>query len=148
MVVTEIGKPKTPWWFWLVSGIALLWNLMGVGAYISDMNMSHADMVKNYGQALADAAQSQPAFVTGAYAFAVFGGALGCLLLLLRKKNAIWPLLISLLAVFVQQGYSWFGTDVMSSVPAANKVMYIAIVVVAILLVWFARKMTAKRILR
>lgn len=146
-MATEIGKPRTPWWFWLISGVALLWNLMGVGAYISDMNMSYEDMVKNYGQALADAAQSQPAFVTGAYALAVFGGALGCLLLLLRKKIAIWPLIISLLAVLVQQGYSWFGTDVMASVPMGNKIMYISIVVIAVLLVWFARRMTTKRIL-
>lgn len=146
-MATVIGKPRTPWWFWLVSGIALLWNLMGVGAYISDMRMSHEDMVKNYGQALADAAQSQPAFVTGAYAFAVFGGVLGCLLLLLRKKIAIWPLIISLIAVLIQQGYSWFGTDVMASLPMSNKIMYISIVVVAVLLVWFARVMTTKRIL-
>ena len=144
----EIGKPRTPWWFWVVSGIALLWNLMGVGAYISDMTMSHEDMVKNYGQALADAAASQPVLVTGAYAFAVFGGALGCLLLLLRKKIAIWPLLISLIAVLVQQAYSWFGTDIMDAMPMGNKIMYISIVVIAVLLVWFARHMTARRVLR
>ncbi len=143
----NVLKPATPWWFWLVSAVALLWNLMGVGAYISDATMSHEDMVKNYGQVLADAAAAQPAWVTGAYAIAVFGGALGCLLLLLRKKIAVWPLLLSLIAVILQQGYMWLGSGVMSEVPTSNKVMYISIPIVAIFLVWFAKKMTAKGIL-
>jgi len=144
----EIGKVRAPWWFWVVSIVALLWNLMGVGAYLYDMSMSHEDMVKNYGQVLADAAAAQPSWVTIAYALAVFGGALGCLLLLLRKKMAIWPLLISLICVLLQQGYSRFATDVMDAVPTSNKVMYAMVVVIALFLVWFARNMAAKGILK
>lgn len=143
-----VDNTKTPWWFWAVSGFMLLWNLMGVGAYITDATMSYEDMVKNYGQVLADAAAGQPAFVTGAYALAVFGGAIGCLLLLLRKKIAIWPLLLSLVCVLVQQGYSRFATDIMSEVDSANKIMYAMIVVIAIFLVWFAKAMTTRGILR
>lgn len=142
-----IGRVATPWWFWVISALALLWNLMGVGAYISDSMMSYEDMVTNYGQVLADAAAAQPAWVTAAYALAVFGGALGCLLLLLRKKVALWPLLLSLLAVIVQQGYMWLGSGVMNEVPTGNKVMYITIPIIAIFLVWFAKKMTAKAVI-
>lgn len=141
-------KEKAPWWFWVVSAVLLLWNLMGVGAYISDATMSHEDMVKNYGQVLADAAAAQPAWVTGAYALAVFGGAIGCLLLLLRKKIAIWPLILSFLAVILQQGYMWLGSGVMSEIDMANKVMYISIPIVALFLIWFAKAMTRKGILR
>ena len=144
----EIGKPKTPWWFWLISAVALLWNLMGVAAFLYDMSMSHEDMVKNYGQVLADAAAAQPVWVTAAYGVAVFAGALGSLLLLLRKKLAFWLLLISLLCVILQQAYSRFATDAMDAVSTANKVMYAMVVIIAIFLVWFARSMTAKRILR
>jgi len=96
---------KTPWWFWAISGVMLLWNLMGVWAYSQDVQMSHEDMVEIHGQALADAASAQPIWVTVVYALAVFGGALGCLLLLLRKKIAVWPLIMSLVAVILQQGY-------------------------------------------
>lgn len=142
--MTSETSIKPPVWFWIVSAVALIWNLMGVGAYISDATMSQEDMVKNYGQVLADAAAMQPAWVTGAYALAVFGGALGCLLLLLRKKIAVWPLIVSLIAVFLQQGYLWFVSGVMAHVPMGNKIMYISIPIVAILLVLFARKGTAK----
>lgn len=144
----ENAVVKTPWWFWAVSGVLLLWNLMGVGAYITDMTTSYEQMVEIHGQAITDAAAAQPAFVTGAYALAVFGGALGCLLLLLRKKFAIWPLIISLVCVFIQQFYMRFNTDIMSEVDTANKVMYIMIVVIAIFLVWFAKAMSARGILR
>jgi uncharacterized membrane protein len=139
---------KTPWWFWVVSAVALLWNLMGVGAYISDATMSQEDMVANYGQVLADAAAAQPVWVTGAYAVAVFAGALGCLLLLLRKKLAAPVFIVSLLAVILQQGYMWLASGVMSEIDMGMKVMYISIPVVAILLVWFARRMGARGILR
>ncbi|WP_371396876.1 hypothetical protein [Fretibacter rubidus] len=139
---------KTPWWFWVVSGLAFVWNLLGVGAFFADMSMSYDDMVTNYGTALADAAANQPGFITVAYGVAVLGGAIGCLLLLLRRKLALWPLLLSLICVLIQQGYSWFGTDVMSTVSAGNKAMYISIVIIAVFLVWFARAMTARTILR
>ena len=139
---------KTPWWFWAISGVMLLWNLMGVWAYSQDVQMSHEDMVEIHGQALADAASAQPIWVTVVYALAVFGGALGCLLLLLRKKIAVWPLIMSLVAVILQQGYMWLGSGVMSEVPSASKAMYISIPVIAAFLVWFARRMTAKGILK
>lgn len=139
---------KTPWWFWVVSGFALLWNLMGVGAYISDATMSQEDMVANYGQAMADAAALQPAWVTGAYAIAVFAGALGCFLLLLRKKQAIWVLLLSLTAVILQQVYTWFLSGMIPELSMTNKIMYISIPIIAILLIWFARRMTLSGILK
>lgn len=139
---------KTPWWFLAISVVMLLWNLMGVGAYISDATMSQEDMIKNYGEALANAAAAQPIWVTVVYALAVFGGALGCLLLLLRKKIAVWPLIMSLVAVILQQGYMWLGSGVMSEVPSASKAMYISIPIIAAFLVWFALRMTAKGILK
>ena len=43
-----------------------------------------------------------PAWVTGAFAIAVFGGALGCVGLLMLKRWSTWLLLISLLAVLAQ----------------------------------------------
>lgn len=45
-------------------------------------------------------------WVTGAFAFAVFAGTLGCIALLFRKHIAILLLYISLLAVLVQFVYN------------------------------------------
>ena len=49
-----------------------------------------------------------PAWVTAAFALAVFGGALGSLLLLFRKKFAEGVLVVSFLAVLAQMTYNLF----------------------------------------
>ena len=139
---------KTPIWFWVISGLGIIWNALGVGAYVMELKMSHADRLEAYGQVLADAAAAQPAFITGAYAIAVFGGLFGCLALLLRSRYAVWLLGLSLLAVIIQQAYMWFGTDIMGTLPSADKIMYISIPVIALFLLWFSRAMRGKGILR
>ena len=81
---TATNKPAT--WFWIVSTIALVWNLMGVMAYITQVTMSPETL-----QAMPEPKRalyvSIPMWATGAFAFAVWGGAAGCVLLLLRKKT-------------------------------------------------------------
>ena len=52
-------------------------------------------------------AAAMPAWVTGAFAIAVFGGALGCLALLMLKRWSTWLLLISLLAVLAQDLWAY-----------------------------------------
>ena len=54
-----------------------------------------------------------PAWATAAFAFAVFGGLLGALAMLLRKKWATPLFIISLLGILVQMTYSFFVSDVM-----------------------------------
>ncbi len=147
--MSETGSVRaaTPWWFWVISGLALVWNLMGVMAFFVDLSTSHADMIDLYGQKVADAAKAQPVLITAAYGLAVFGGAIGCLLLLLRQKLAIWALLISLLCVLIQQIYSRFIIDIMGEFSMGNQIMYASIPIVAFFLFWFARKMAAKNII-
>ena len=125
-----------------------MWNALGVGAYLTEVKMSHAERLEAYGQVLADAAAAQPSFITGAYAIAVFAGVLGALALLMRSRYAIILFGVSLLAVLIQQAYMWFGTDIMGMLPTADKAMYISIPIIAIFLFWFARTMHKKRILR
>jgi len=78
-------KIKPPVWFWIFSVLALLWNLMGVGAYLYDAYEKEAAMAP-YTEIQRSILEGHPAWVTGAWALAVFGGTLGCIALLLRKK--------------------------------------------------------------
>ena len=61
---------KVPTWFWVVAVLALLWELMGVAAYLSDVSMTDADLAK-----LPDGQRQlyamMPSWVTAAYAIAV-----------------------------------------------------------------------------
>lgn len=138
---------KPSMWFWVIAGLALIWNLMGVGAYVSQSLMSDAQLADAYGADQAAMIISQPAWYTAVFALAVFGGALGCLGLLLRKSWALWPLLLSLLCVVLQNIY--FGLNGMfKDVHGGEWGMVILIPVVALFLVWFTRRKIADRTLR
>jgi len=133
--------------YWVVAGLAFVWNLMGVGAYISQSMMSDAQIVETYGAEQATMMMAQPAWYTAVFALAVFGGAIGCLGLLLRKSWALWPLVMSLLCVIIQNIY--FGMNgVFENVHGGQWAMIILIPVVAVFLVWFARKRIADGTLR
>jgi hypothetical protein len=80
------------WSFWIIGAIGLVFNLMGCMNFISQMN---ADMVSSMPEAYRAIVESRPAWGTGAFALAVFGGALGCLLLLLRKSTAFYVFIAS-----------------------------------------------------
>lgn len=90
-----------PKWFLPVAVIALLWNLLGCMAYLSDVRLTPEDVAK------LDAAQqamyaARPAWAVAATAVAVWGGAAGSLGLILRRRWATPLLMASLLAVIVQ----------------------------------------------
>ena len=93
-----------PTWFWAVSGLALVWNLVGVAAFVGQMMMDLSTLPA------AERAfyESTPAWATIAFAVAVFGGVLGSVGLLLRKSWAFAMLAACLLGIVVQDGHSLF----------------------------------------
>jgi hypothetical protein len=122
-----IGAPA-PAWLRIVAALGLLWNLFGVYAYLQTVG------VLGGGDASMSAA-AMPAWVTGAFAIAVFGGALGCLALLLLKRLSTWLLLISLLAVLAQDLWAYV---LRTGGAAESPVLPLLVNVIAILLVWLA----------
>lgn len=127
---------KPPVWFYIISTVALLWNAMGVNQYLQQAFETESFKAYNSAEQL-EIYSSLPAWYTAAFALAVFGGAIGSILLLLRKKLAYTVFLISLLAIIVQMAYLTFSLNM------AN-IMTAMIVVVGILLVWFSKKGIAK----
>lgn len=127
-----------PTWFWIVSILALLWNLMGVAAFVMQVNMSPEALA-----ALPDAQralyETQPTWVMVMFAIAVFGGALGSLMLVLKKKLARPLLLMSLLGVLGQMSHMFLLSDTFQVMGQAAMVMPIVVIVIAAALVWFAR---------
>jgi len=132
-------REKAPAWFWIVSVVALLWNLAGVGAYLQHAYMSIEDLEK-LSQAERLLYESQPSWVTAAFAIAVWGGTLGCIALLLRKKWAKPILLISLIGVLLQMAHSFFMTNSFEVYGPGAMIMPIMVILIAIALVFFARK--------
>ena len=82
--------------FWMIAGLGLVWNLMGCLNFITQMN---ADAVAQMPELYQLIISSRPLWATLAFGFAVFGGAVGCILLLLRRDMARIALLVSLVAI-------------------------------------------------
>jgi hypothetical protein len=76
--------------------------------------------------------ESWPTWATGAFALGVFGGTLGCLLLLYRKSTAYYVFIASLLGIVVQM-IPFLGT---ADVPIAVWVGTLMSSVVAAFLIW------------
>lgn len=133
---------KLPIWFWIVSIIALLWNLMGVTAYIGDAYMSE-EMLALLPEGDQNYYTNRPAWVTASYAISVFAGALGCIALLLRKKWASILFALSLLALFAQSAYNFFMQDYIA-IEGSRLLLPIVVLVFAVFLVWFSRYSTTK----
>lgn len=127
---------KPPIWFWIVSIIALVWNAMGVNAYLQQAYNTERYR-EMYTPEQLEIAANLPSWVTAAFAIAVFAGALATIGLLLRKSWSVKLWLLSLLAVIVQMGY------LLINGYASSIVMTIMIIVFALVFVWFARKSEA-----
>lgn len=132
-----MSTTKPPIWYWIISVIALVWNGMGVNAYLQQAYDTESYRTM-YTQEQLDIAANLPAYITAAFAIAVFGGTLGSILLLLRKKLASTVFYISLLAVIVQMGY------LLINGYASSIVMTIMIIVFAIFLAWFSKFSVSK----
>jgi len=99
MAAAQSGKAQgTPWHLWLVGLVALLWNGMGAMDYVMTQTKNEAYMA-DFTQAQLDFFYGLPTWAIATWATAVWGGVLGALLLLLRKRMAVFVFLVSLVAM-------------------------------------------------
>lgn len=128
---------KAPVWFWIVSGLALLWEAMGCYAYLAQVSMGPEQLA-----ALPDGQRqlfaSMPIWVTAAYGVATWGGLLGAIALLMRRGWAWAFFIASLIAVLVQFGWSFLIAGAAELIGPSAYPLPIAIIVIAALLVWFS----------
>lgn len=143
--MTETNKPGIV--YWIIGAIALLWNLMGVNAYLQQAYQTEAFLAA-YNEDQLALMDSTPAWITALFALAVFSGAIGALLLLLRKKLAVPLLFLSFATALIQMCYSFFATNSVELFGTMQGViMPIFIVVFSAFLVWYSKDARAKGIL-
>lgn len=127
------------WSFWLIGAVALIWNGLGVVNFFVQMN---PDMLAAYRESERAIVEGRPAWATAAFAIAVFGGALGCLLLLLRKPAAFYLFIGSLLGVIVTMIHTLgIGADF-----GLGEILGIILMplVVAAFLIWYSKQAESK----
>lgn len=141
--MSEVSSNKPPRSFLVVAGVGLVWNLLGVAAYVGQVTMDPGAL-----SALPEAErmlfENVPSWATAAFAIAVNGGALGCLLLLLRKALATPVLIASLLGVLVQMYHSFFIANSIEVYGPGGMIMPISVLIIAVYLVWYSMDATKK----
>lgn len=138
--MTTSTKPTAT--FWIISVLALLWNIMGVMAYIMHVTMTPETL-----QALPAEEQvlytDVPVWATAAFAIAVWGSTLACVLLILRRKLATPVFIISFAAIIVQMVHQLFISKSIEVYGPGGAVMPAMIILIAAFLIWYSRKATA-----
>ncbi|MFK7766376.1 MAG: hypothetical protein AB8B55_04085 [Mariniblastus sp.] len=128
-----------PKWFLAVAVIAVLWNVLGLMAFVAQMMMTDAQMAE-LPTDQRTLFENMPMWVKVTFAVAVFAGTIGSVGLVMRQKWAMPVLLLSLFGVIGQQTYMFFLSNTIEVMGAANMVLPILVLIVAIALVWFSRR--------
>ncbi len=146
MTTTDAPASSTPWLFWVVAGIGLLWN--GFGGY--DYTMSHLQGVAYYQQMGMTDAQiaymgAYPSWMHAVWAIGVWGSVLGSILLLLRSKWAFHAFAVSFLGVI---GLVLHTVMTPGGMEAMGLMMPLVIAVICVFFIWYAWTMTNRGVLR
>lgn len=149
MTETADTGRRTPWHFWVVAVLALLWN--GFGAYDYLMTNTEGDAyMRSMGMTDAQIAyiHAMPAWMTGAWAVGVWGATLGSVLLLLRSRWAFHAFVVSLLGLLATLLYTHLlsnGGELMGTQGLATNAVITAAIV---FFIWYSRLMTRRGVLR
>ena len=128
--------------FLIIGILALLWNIMGLFQFIMAAFMQDI-MLETYGETYTP--QQMELFLnTPSWYYVVFGictitGVLGSIAVLLKKKIAVPLFLVSLVTVFVVQGYWMLGTQAIALLGTEAIIMPMLVIVTSIFLYFYCK---------
>lgn len=128
---------KVPTWYYVISVILLTWNLMGVSAFIMQMNMGK-EQIDAMTEAERIMYENYPIWAILAFALAVFGSTLGSAGMILRMKWSKLVLIASLGGVLIQMFYNVFMSGAMDVYGPGAAIMPVMVAVISVFLVWFS----------
>jgi ABC-type xylose transport system permease subunit len=132
---------------WVVGIIALLWNCIGAFDYLMTQTKNAAYMSAFPPEQLAFF-YGLPVWVVAAWAFAVWGGVLGSVLLLLRRRLAVPVFLVSLVGMVVTTFHNWLLSNAFELFSDTfSRVFTVVIIVITVGLYFYARAMEQRGVL-
>lgn len=135
-----VTPQSTPWHLWLVGILGLLWNAMGAFDYLMTETQNESYMSRFTPEQL-EFFYGFPTWVVALWAIAVWGGVLGAILLLLRRRLAAPVLLVSFLAMIGTSIHNFFlanGLEIMGGMGF----LFTALIFLFALILWlYARAM-------
>ena len=146
----DVQASKAPMHLWIVGILSLAWN--GFGSFNYLMSRTHnteymRKMAPQIDPAAAFAyADSMPILQALGWGFGVWCALLGSLLLLMRSRYAVWAFTLSLIGALLSFGYQFF---VNAPPPGMDdKVVPAVIIVIAMALLYYARRQKQADVLR
>ena len=131
--MNESGVKKIHWSFWVITIFMLIWNIMGCVNFFVQMN---PEMISSYRENEQAIIQGRPLWVTMGFAVAVFGGAIGCVILLLKKSTAVYLFIASLLGVLLATAHT-LGVGIEFGPGEVFGIVLIP-TIVAVFLIWYS----------
>jgi len=130
--------------FWVISGLALVWNLIGVINYLGQVLMTD-EVLKSLPKEQQLMYQDVPSWVTAAFAVAVFSGTVGAIFLLLKKKVSSIFFKLSFVGIIIQMTYGLLISENTNSYGPLCLVMPLMIIAIGGYLIWYSKKAAKHR---
>ena len=126
---------KAHWSFWVIALFSLVWHVLGSANFLMQTS---AEIVASLPDTHRAIIETRPAWATGGFAFAVFGGAIASLLLLLRKAVAIYIFEVALAGAIVASIHTAGVAGSVNFSVGEIIVMIVSPVIVGGLFIWYA----------
>lgn len=135
------NKIAVPIWYWVVAGLATLWNLFGGFDLVNSLSLNQ-DYLASYGPEMMEFLTNMPMWAKGAWSIAILTAILGSISLLLRRAWAYPLYIIAVVAMIISFTYQWTA-EVRPQVEGGT-IMTVVVFAVAFFLLWFARTSKGK----
>ncbi len=138
---------RTPWHLRVIGVLAVLWNSMGAFDYLMTQTQNERYMSQFTPEQL-EYFYGFPAWVVAFWAIAVWGGVLGAVLLLLRRKLAAGVFLVSFLSMVVTTIYNFGLSNGLEAMGDPFALVFsVLIFVFSLLLYLYAKAMKNRGVL-
>jgi len=138
---------KAPWHVWVVGAVSLIWNSVGAMDFVMTQTKNKAYM-SGFTPAQLDFYYGFPVWIVAAWGIAVWGGVLGSLLLLVRKRQAFHLFLSSSVCMVLADIHNFSAANGLKLMGGAAALAFSAVIfVIGVLLLVYARTMRKRRVL-
>lgn len=141
-------KEKMPTWFWIVAVLGCAWNIFGVVQFIQSVTATQESFVAmGMTESQAKTMLTYPLWMTIAFAIGTFGGLVGSVLLLVRKKLAT-PIFIASLVGYIILYIGDITEGVFEAIGIQQVIILTTVVLVAAVLLWFSKHFESQKQLK
>ena len=137
--MSDDANSQPPVSFWIISGVFLVWNAIGLMFYYMQVTMTPEFMAANFTAAQVSLMESTPVWATAAYATAVNAGVIASLLLLLRNSWAKTFYLVSFAGVLIQDFDAFILSDVIGAWGTSALYLPVMVIVICLAEIWYSR---------